>query len=120
MEAVRLKQRDIILVSYPYSDGSLQKTRPAIVVSNDEYNSKTNDVIVCAVTTKHQRHPYAVPITPADDAGVLQQPSLIRADGLARMHQRLAIKRIGAISERCLQKTKLVIGDLLSRKTVDR
>lgn len=35
------KQGDILLISIPFSDLSSNKKRPVLVLSNDDYNSKT-------------------------------------------------------------------------------
>jgi len=42
------KQGDILLIPIPCTDLSSQKRRPVIVISNDQYNRKTNDIIVVA------------------------------------------------------------------------
>jgi mRNA interferase MazF len=47
---MKLFQGDIVLVSFPFSDLSANKLRPAIVVSNAVVN-KTSDVILAAITS---------------------------------------------------------------------
>ena len=47
---MKYRQRDIILVPYPFSDLSTIKKRPAIVVSNELVN-KSNDVIIARITS---------------------------------------------------------------------
>ena len=39
------KQGDIIVVKFPFTDGSEFKKRPALVVSNDKVN-KTDDYLI--------------------------------------------------------------------------
>ena len=46
----------IVIVSYPFTDLSSSKRRPALVVSNDIYNSKTSDVVLVALTSQMPRH----------------------------------------------------------------
>jgi mRNA interferase MazF len=48
---LKVKKRDIILIKFPCSNYEGSKVRPAIIISNDNYNDKSNDVIVCTVTT---------------------------------------------------------------------
>ncbi len=43
------KQRDIVLIPFPYSDLSSFKQRPALIISNNNLNN-TQDVICCLVT----------------------------------------------------------------------
>lgn len=45
-----LKQGDVVLVPFPFTDLSGVKTRPAVVVSNDFF--KGEDIILCAVTSQ--------------------------------------------------------------------
>lgn len=44
------KQRDIVLVPFPYSDLSAAKQRPALIISNKRMN-KTEDKICCLITS---------------------------------------------------------------------
>lgn len=45
------KQRDILLIPIPFSDLTSSKKRPVVVISNDTYNSKTQDLVVAAITS---------------------------------------------------------------------
>ena len=57
------KQRDIVFIDFDPSKGSeIQKRRPALVMSRDEYNKSTNMVIVCPITTTAKERPFLVPI----------------------------------------------------------
>jgi len=44
-------QGDILLIPIPFSDLTSSKRRPVLVLSNDKYNSITNDIIVAAITS---------------------------------------------------------------------
>ena len=46
-----LKQRDIILVPFPFTDLTNSKRRPALIISNNKFNKESGDVIVCAITS---------------------------------------------------------------------
>ena len=41
------RQRDIVLVPFPFSDLSTPNVRPVLVLSNDAYNRRTEDLLVC-------------------------------------------------------------------------
>jgi len=45
------RQRDIVLVPFPFSDLSAHKVRPVLILSNDMYNQRSADVVVCGLTT---------------------------------------------------------------------
>ena len=100
MEEVPMKQRDILLVPFPFSDRSGAKVRPVLVLSNDRYNAGGGDRIVCAITSNTNRVRNSILISQADvEAGTLHQKSAVRADSLLKMHQGLAIKTIGRLAE---------------------
>jgi len=46
-----LNQRDIVLVPIPFTDLTSKRRRPVVVVSNDEYNHKAEDIVVVAMTS---------------------------------------------------------------------
>lgn len=50
------KGGDVILVSFPFSDQSTSKKRPAVIISSDRYNKLSSDVIIMAITSKTQRN----------------------------------------------------------------
>lgn len=45
-----MQQKDIVWVSVPYSNLEEEKIRPALVVSNNAYNEKNPDVVICSIT----------------------------------------------------------------------
>lgn len=58
-----VKQGEIIKVSFnPQSGHEQAGYRPAVVVSNDIFNSKTNLVLVCPITNTDNSFPLHVPL----------------------------------------------------------
>lgn len=55
-----LKQDDIVLIPIPFSDMSSQKKRPVLVLSNDSYNQRYQDIIVAAVTSNVTERSYEI------------------------------------------------------------
>jgi len=54
------KQGDILLIPIPFSDLSSNKKRPVLVLSNNDYNNKTEDIIVAAITSNLAEKDYIV------------------------------------------------------------
>ncbi|MBA2875997.1 type II toxin-antitoxin system PemK/MazF family toxin [Thermaerobacillus caldiproteolyticus] len=46
------KQGDILLIPIPFSNLSITKQRPVLVLSNDNYNQFTKDLLVAAITSQ--------------------------------------------------------------------
>ena len=75
------KQRDILLIPIPFTDLTSSKRRPVLVLSNDDYNSKTGDIIVAAITSNLTSKNYSILITNSDLLeGNLKMDLYIRVD----------------------------------------
>lgn len=58
-----IKQGSLVYIDFEPSKGSeIQKRRPAIVMSRDEYNLSSNLIIVCPITSTTKERPYFVSI----------------------------------------------------------
>jgi mRNA interferase MazF len=93
------RQRDIVLVPFPFSDLSGQKVRPVLILSNDVYNQQSADAVVCGLTTNLRPAPYTVIITITDVElpGTLRHTSKIKADTIVSLEQSLLIKQIARL-----------------------
>ena len=59
----RVSQGDIIKVSFDPQKGHEQAGyRPAVVVSNDFFNQKTNLAIICPITNTNNKFPLHIPL----------------------------------------------------------
>lgn len=57
------KQGDIVFIDFDPSKGyEVQKRRPALVMSRNEYNISTNIVIACPITTTLKERPFLIAI----------------------------------------------------------
>jgi len=112
-----MKQREVILTNFPFSDISEIKARPTIVLSNDDYNDSHKDILVCAVTSNPREYEYSVRIGKNDmETGTLLQSSRIKADKIMLMSKTQTIKTMGKISESKFRETKEKILALISGK----
>lgn len=58
-----VKQGDIIKVNFTPQSGHEQSGyRPAVVISNDFFNQKTNMTIVCPITNTNNQFPLHIPL----------------------------------------------------------
>ncbi len=58
-----VKQGDIVKVSFNPQQGHEQAGyRPALVISNDDFNARTRLVVVCPITNTHNNFPLHIPL----------------------------------------------------------
>ena len=91
------RQGDIVLVSFPFTDLTSTKRRPALVLSPDSFNAAAEDLVLAAVTSHSTDDPNAVRLWRGDfAAGGLPKPSMVTTK-LFTMHSSLIVKRIGTL-----------------------
>jgi len=90
---------DIVLVSYPFTDSSGAKNRPAIVLFESEL-----DVILCFLTTKiHWQEEYDIMIEPTMENG-LKSRSLARVGKIITLDKELILGRIGSLERQTIRQ----------------
>ncbi len=96
MESISVN--DIIFVTFPFSDLSQSKLRPALVLAN----AKRNDWILCQITSQNYDDSQAIALYETDfEAGFLSKLSYIRPHKIFTAHTTLIKKKVA-----CLSKTK--------------
>lgn len=109
------KQGDILLIPIPFTDLSSQKRRPVIVISNDQYNRKTNDIIVVAMTSNPQVTEYSLSITSSDLVeGALNRPGKIRVDKIYALSQTIVAKTFGQVDDKTLSRIRRRLVNLVA------
>ena len=109
------KQRDIVLIPVPFTDLSSARRRPVIVVSNDDYNHKTDDVIVLAMTSNLTPKDYVLMITNDNlEVGRLNRPGQVRVDKIYTLNQRIIVKTFGRINRRTFGEIRVLLNKLTS------
>ena len=108
------KQREIVLVPFPYSDLSSAKRRPVLIVSRDDYNRKFQDVVVCVITSNLHKDAYSVALENEDlEMGVLPESSLVKAHKLFTIHQSKIIKKFSLVKADHFEQVAAKIKHLL-------
>lgn len=110
-----MKQRDILLVPFPFSDQSGKKVRPIIVISNDEFNESSEDLIVIGITSNISKDKYTLNLNNKDlEEGKLYNACCVKVENILRLDKSLIIKKIGKI-----KKEKLIEGVKILNKIIN-
>ncbi|MFQ6043851.1 MAG: type II toxin-antitoxin system PemK/MazF family toxin [Candidatus Poribacteria bacterium] len=109
------KQRDILLIPIPFTDLTTQRRRPVLVVSNNDYNDKTEDIIVVAMTANLVSKDYALLVSSTDlEEGTLSQPSMIRTDRIYTLNKGIVIRKFGVLNVEVFRCVTDLLQDLFS------
>lgn len=109
-----IEQRSIILVPFPFSDLSSAKKRPALVISNTEFNRKNEDVVCCLITS-NPNVKSAIKIANSDmESGFLEFDSSVKPYRLFAVSKTIVYKNLGKLNR---GKTKSVINEI--RKLIE-
>lgn len=102
-----IEQREILLVPFPFSDQSGRKVRPVIVISNEEFNTRSEDVLVVGVTSNISKDRYLLSLTNKDlEEGKLLSECCIKVENILKIDKELIIKKIGKIDQNKLNKIR--------------
>jgi mRNA interferase MazF len=98
-----MKRGDVVLLDYPYADGSGSKVRPVLIIQNDRDNQRLSNTIVALITKNVSRvhEPTQVLIdlsTPEGQQSGLNQPSAVICGNLFTVAQTKVRRVIGSLS----------------------
>ena len=106
-----ISQRDLLLVPFPFSDQLGKKVRPVIVVSNNKFNERSEDILVIGATSNITKDIYSLLLTNNDlDEGNLLVVCNIKVENILKVDKELVIKKIGKIKQ---EKLDQIIGILI-------
>jgi mRNA-degrading endonuclease toxin of MazEF toxin-antitoxin module len=105
-----MKRGDVVIVQFPYVDGSRGKNRPALVVQNDRDNQRLTHTVIAMITgnTRHVGEATQVLVDPATVDGRsagLNGPSAIKCGNLFTIAQQDVLRLIGQLSPSLLKQT---------------
>lgn len=104
---MNVQQKEIVLLPYPFSDLEGTKVRPAVIISNEIFNKKSDDCVVIPLTTVIKDEPYSVIINQENlCSGKLLKSSRVRADKIFNVKKSLVIMKIGIINDKTFEKIK--------------
>ncbi|MBI3623732.1 type II toxin-antitoxin system PemK/MazF family toxin [Candidatus Pacearchaeota archaeon] len=100
-----IEQKDLLLVPFPFSDQSSRKVRPVIVISNDEFNQHSEDILVVGVTSNVSKDKYSVKLDNKDlEEGKLLTNCIVKVENILRLDRGLIIKKIGKTNKEKLKE----------------
>ncbi len=104
------KQKEIVLVPFPYSNLSSIKKRPVLIVSNNNYNSNYPAIVVCVITRNLFKDNFSVALTNDDlENGILPELSIMKCHKLFTIRQSQIIKKFSLINkEKFMQVNSLL------------
>lgn len=92
---------DIIVISFPFTDFSSSRKRPALVLANLE----GDDIVICEITSVIRKDAYAVQIGNKDlESGKLKINSTIRPNRILTIHKNKAIYKFGRVQDSKFQE----------------
>jgi mRNA interferase MazF len=104
---------DVILVPFPFTDGSSSKKRPAIVISSDSYDRSKPDVILIAVTSQLNTDlQFGEALVTDWSAAGLLKPSVIKPV-IATVEKNLVIRKLGKLEAPDLEILKNILQQII-------
>ena len=100
-------QGDLVLLSYPFSNLEGGKVRPALIISNNLFNKKSDDCIMVPLTSVIKNEPYSVIINQKNlESGRLLKVNRIRIDKIFSVEKNLIRLRIGRVNKETFENIK--------------
>ncbi len=97
---------DVVVLSFPFSDLTTAKKRPALVATN----LQGEDVILCQITSKERKDSYAISLEKNDfEKGVLKHTSNIRSNKIFTANKKILLYKIGTIRARKMEEVENTI-----------
>jgi mRNA interferase MazF len=90
-------QKEIVLISFPYSDLTFSKKRPALIISNEKIN-KMEDRICCLVTTSAHKDDLKIEKKSIEE-GELPFQSFIKPHRIFTINEKIIIKKLCKVND---------------------
>lgn len=106
-----MKQGDILLATFPFSDGSASKLRPVLVVSSKKFNDG-EDVVVVPISSREGDADRSISVGESDYKRCgLKMVSSIQYPKPVRIAKSVLMRKLGALDQTLLEA---VLGKLRS------
>src|SRR3989344_2028276 len=109
-----IEQRSLLLAPFPFSDQSGRKVRPVIVLSNDEFNEHSEDIIAIGITSNISKDIYSLKLDNKDlKEGKLMTKCMVKIENILRLDKSLIIKKIGKVKKEKLDKIIKIFNEII-------
>lgn len=97
----KIEQREIWLLPFPFSNLRGNKVRPVLILSKNQFNNNSDDVVVCGITSNlSKKDYYAVNIANNNlEEGHLLAPFRVKVENILKIDKELLIKKIGSLKK---------------------
>lgn len=110
----KVKQKDIVLIPYPFTNLRNTKIRPALIISNDFFNEKNLDCIMVPFTSKLTYSGHSILVGKDDlSSGNMLETSIIKPHRVFAVEQRLVIKKVATARPHIIEKVKSELAEIL-------
>lgn len=110
------EQGDIVLIPVPFSDLTQRKQRPVLVISNNNYNKMTKDIVVVAITSQLKNLDYSVVVESSDlEEGTLKVTSAVRADKVYTLSKDIVRKKFGRVNSEVMSGVRSKVNELINK-----
>jgi mRNA interferase MazF len=97
----RFVKGDVVIVPFPFSDLTLSKRRPALVLTD----LAGDDLVLCQITSQSVRDNYSLELLDIDfDSGSLNKPSNIRPNRLFTADRHIVLYKTGRLKQEKIER----------------
>jgi mRNA interferase MazF len=107
------KQGDIVIVKFPFTDGSQFKKRPALIISNSKINS-SEDFLLVQITSKINNDGLSLDINKEGCLQELPLKSYIRLHKIFTIHKSLILSKISEVNQTFIKAATYKICELIA------
>jgi mRNA interferase MazF len=107
-----MKTGDIVIASFPYTDFTGFKARPAVVVTTTAYNFGDYIVAMISSSIPAQLSLCQLKVEP-DSRNNLRMPSVVNVNRLATIEKYMIVSAIGELNEEYLEEFKRLFKSLV-------
>ncbi len=114
MFGIQFNQRDILIVPFPFSNLRAIMQRPVLVLSNNNYNKNSEDVVVCGITSNLKNAQCSVLINnDCLSQGKIPVQSRIKVDKLFTIEKRIIKKKVARLNKEIFGEVKREFAKLI-------